>query len=745
VTKLRDSVVAEPRTAADRRPASAQPRRRLQRILPGDVWVWRAAGIVIAILGVLLFAELLKPREYFLGSNSVAARDYVAGPVHGGETLCVRDIRVPSGTQRVRWGIDTQDKPRVPIDMSVRIHGGPMLHGSVVRSPTPGFHKVDIPMTQPVPGGAPFRTADLCLVPHGGGQIFVWGRTQLDNSSKPIQVGKHTFPNRAALWFLPLEHERRSILSQLGPMFDRASLFRPGFVGPWTFWLVLFGAMPLLIYAGIRVVASADTLRSRRFGLPVRVFAIAFALAAMWALITPAFESPDESEHMAAVQYLAETGHAVDSVQGKRAPWSTQEAWAIDQTRELSTIERPEAKAPWLEAQQKDWERGSHGLPKDNGGGFHPVTSAHTPAYYSLLLPAYFATRGSSPFTQLLAMRLTSALMGAAIALLATLLILELVPTRRSLAAAAGLLIAFLPQFGFISGAVNNDNGVNLGAALIIYLLIRALRRGWTAPVAVALGFALVVTPLLKGTGYELYPPVAIALIGVVLRRHGRRDLALLALAAVSFIVFFVGWEQLSTTFHRSTFATPGGGTPGVSFAARQNLKAYAVWLWQVMLPFKLGFMQDFTVVHWPFFNIYVMRGFAGFGWYAIFLSKWVYGVVVAVMGIVLAGAIALLWRERAGALRRYVPEILFLASVPVVVVAAVEAAYFTLAIPTTGVAEQGRYAFPAITALSAIVIAGCLGLGGRRGAAPIAAALVAGLAMMTYAGQFLTLSTFYT
>jgi hypothetical protein len=61
------------------------------------------------------------------------------------------------------------------------------------------------------------------------------------------------------------------------------------------------------------------------------------------------------------------------------------------------------------------------------------------------------------------------------------------------------------------------------------------------------------------------------------------------------------------------------------------------------------------------------------------------------------------------------------------------------------GTSEQGRYAFPAIAAVAAIVIAGCLGLGGRRRAGALAAALVGGLAVMTVAGQFLTLSTFYS
>jgi hypothetical protein len=717
-------------------------------LFPGDRRVWLASAVAIAVLGVILLVALLTPREYFLGSNSTAARDFVA-PAFSAQPLCVDRIRVPAGTGRVRFGIDTREAPRPELLATLRLQDGQVLHGTAPASTHSGFHRVDVQLTTPVPGGAPFRFADICLRPKSG-QVFVWGRSQLGITDKPLRVGKkEEIPSRVALWFLPSEHEQRMILGQLPAIFERASLFRPGPIGPWTFWLLLFGVMPLLIYGGLRTIARADTAPRGRVPLALKVAAIGFCLAATWALITPTFESPDESEHFAAVQYFAETGKAVDFTQGPKGPWSTQEAIAIDATRELTTFERPEAKMPWLKSYEGAYyaRNRNHGAgyPRDNGGGYHPATSSHTPLYYALESPAYLLVRGKSVFVQLVAMRWMSALMGALTAMLAMLVVLELLPGRRALAAAAGLLVAFLPEFGFISGAVNNDNGVNLGAALVVYLLVRALRRGWTVPVALGAGAALAVTPLLKGTGYELYPPAIIAIAGIMWRRHGRRDLAMLAFAALGFLLVFGGWDLLRETFHRTAFTTPGGGTPGTSFGARQHLKAYAVWLWQVMVPFKFGFMQDFTVVHWPFFNIYVMRGFAGFGWYAIFFPKWVYGVVVAVMGVTLAGGIALLWRERAVALRRYVPEILFLASIPIVVVAAVEAAYFTLAIPTDGVAEQGRYVFPAITALAAIVIAGCLGIGGRKRAVPLAAALVAGLAMMTVAGQFLTLSTFYS
>jgi hypothetical protein len=741
--------VAEPPTERlDAAAAADPPAVRESRLFPGDRTTWRWAGGAILALGVVLLVALLIPREVFLGSNSVAARDYVA-PAEAGAPACVSgsNIRVPGGTGRVRFGIDVGDATRPALRTTLTFPGGPVLHGSAPAAPTThGFHRVDLLLDRPVPGSRDSSRLleSICIQP-AQGKVFVWGRGQNDYFSKPIQQGGHSYPARMALWFLPSKNERAPILTQLPKIFERASLFRPGFYGPWVLWVLLFGAMPGLIYAGIRLLATAGARRLR--GNALRVFAIGFALAAAWALVTPAFESPDESEHFAYTQYLVETGKAVDvtSSPQRPSPWSTQESWAIDQTRELSTIERPEVKAPWDIHYQRDWQHNDHNLPKDNGGGYHPATSVHSPLYYSLLIPGYLIGRAGTTFDQLFWMRLMSALMGAATAMFTFLLVAELLPRRRGLAVAAGLLVAFLPEFGFISGAINNDNGVNMGCAALTWLMVRALRRGLTVPLALGMGFALVATPLMKATGYELYPPLALGFLGLIARRHGRRDLALLATLAGAFLVVFLAWGQIRGHFHRDAFTTPGGAQPVQTLQAYGHVKGYLVWLWQVMVPFKLPFMRDFTLVHWPFFNIYVMRGFAGFGWYAIFFPKWVYGVVVIVMFAMLGGGVRLLWVQRRAALRTYLPEILFLATIPIVVVAAFEAAYFTLAIPVDGTSEQGRYAFPAIAAVAAIVIAGCLGLGGRRRAGALAGALVGGLAVMTVAGQFLTLSTFYS
>jgi hypothetical protein len=740
--------VAEPVTSRPATVVTTQPTRRRGGLFPGEQQVWRGAGAAILVLGIVLLVALLTPREVFLGSNSVAARGSVA-PAAEGAPACSQgsNLRIPGGTGRVRFAMDTGDSPLPPTRATLTFPGGPVLHGSAPGgTATHGFRKVDLVLDHPVPGSRDSsRVVQSLCIETTQASVFLWGRAQNDYFTKPIQQGGRAWPGVMALWFLPKAHEKKPILTQLPTIFERASLFRPGFYGAWVLWILLFAALPALIYFAIRSLATAGARSVRANAL--RVFAITFALAASWALVTPAFQSPDESEHFAYTQYLVETGHAVDvtATPQRPSPWSTQEAWAIDQTRELFDIERADTKAPWDPNYQRDWRHNDHNLPKDNGGGYHAATSVHSPLYYSLLIPGYLLGRAGTTFDQLFWMRIVGALMGAATAMFAFLLVSELLPRRRSLAVAAGLLVAFLPEFGFISGAINNDNGVNMGCAALTWLMVRALRRGMTVPLALGMGFALVATPLMKATGYELYPPLVLGFLGLLARRHGRRDLAMLATMLASFVVVFLAWGQIRGHFHRDAFTTPGGTQPVQTLQAYGHIKGYLVWLWQVMIPYKLPFMRDFTLVHWPFFNIYVERGFAGFGWYAIFFPKWVYGVIVAVMAVILGGGVRLLWIERRAVWKAYLPEVLFLASIPIVVVAAVEAAYFTLAIPVDGTGEQGRYAFPAIAAVSAIVIAGCLGVGGRRRAPALAAALVGALAVMTVAGQFLTLSTFYS
>jgi hypothetical protein len=740
--------VAPPKVSsrAPRRPSATLFGRLLSHLFPGERRVWTVSGVILVISLALIAVALLQPREDLLGSNSVGARSAIAiAPAN--TPMCIPDLRVPTGTDQVQFMLDTRTEPRPELEVAIHEHGGPVIRGASPASPEGGHHFYNVPIPT-LRAHREFVLADVCLTAKA--QVFAWGNANPQANVPAPTVGGVGIPDRVAVWFLGPVGKQRSIVSQMGEMFRRAALFRPGFVGAWTYWVLLLCVFPGLAYGALRLLATADTRGQRRVPLPVLVGMVAFGVAVSWALITPAFESPDESEHFAYAQYFAETGRAVETTQTARPPYSDAEGLALEAVKHTSVIERPEARPPWLRADAEAYaaEGGVSPTPlkQDNGGGFHPAISPHTPAYYALLAPAYLLTRAGSVFSQLFAMRVTSALMGALTAILAMLIVGELLPGRRSLAVAGGLLVAFEPMFGFVSGAVNNDNGVNLAAALLIYLAVRGLRRGLSPPLGVGIGAALVLAPLLKGTGYELYPAVLLALAVMMWRRHGKRELLALGTLAATFLVLQFGWSELAASFHHTTFTTPGGSAPGSTLEAFHHPKTYLSWLIRVMLPFKPSFINhNWTIIHWPFFNIYIERGFASFGWYAIEFPKWVYLVIVAVFGAALVLGVRVLWRNRRR-VRDHLPAIAFLVLVPVVVICAVEAAYQPALgiLPIEGTPEQGRYAFPAITAVAALFIGACFGLGRRR-ALPLATGAVAGLMGLTLASQLLTLSAFYT
>ena len=308
-------------------------------------------------------------------------------------------------------------------------------------------------------------------------------------------------------------------------------------------------------------------------------------------------------------------------------------------------------------------------------------------------------------------MRLTSTLLAALVVLLVFLTLAELFPRHPVAWVGGALLVAFQPMFGFMSGAVNNDMGVNAAAAGVLLLLIIALRRGLTLPVAAGAGALLALAPLFKGTAYTFFVVAAIAIALLVTDRERRRLRPLLAFAG-AFLAVELCWVLLSGSLDRATFTTPSGDSPVQSVSILQNPGGYLSYLWQIFLP-PLPFMTDLHVESFPFFHIYVERVWGAFGWIALLFPRWVY--VVALAGMAATGVMALLaLRREWPAVRARWREALLLAAVAIGVVMGVEAAFTTLT-PRPAIAEQGRYVFTALPAYAALVVFACLAFGRRR------------------------------
>jgi hypothetical protein len=711
--------------------------------------VWWPAAITGIILIALIVWQLAIPRNYFTGTDSVGVRSIVSN-VEVGQTLCVPNLNLPAGTGRVQLAVFAR-RARFAAEVSTTAAGvtsSSRMVGIPGRT-SPAYSDATIPRRPASPESVP---ATVCIRPLDG-PIALGGMLGLQANQVPALLNGRPLGNRVAVWFLPQAGAKRSLFESLGTIFTRAALFRPGVVGAWTYPVLLFAVLPLTwalsLLALARGASGPSGLRRRGARPAIAIAVIAFVNFCAWALITPAFNAPDEPEHFAYAQYFAETGQAPARTLDSRQPYSTDELLGLNALDVYSQVSLLDGRPPWLGVEQARWERliPSTRHPGDNGGGYTEAASPHQPAYYALLAPAYLAVRSQSTFSQLTAMRLVSALLGAVVALCAFGVIRELLPRQRVAAVAAGLLVAFHPMFGFISGAVNNDNGVNAAAALALYLLIRGLRRGLNWRIALALGAILAITPFMKETGYEIYPAAAVGFLGMALRRHQIRDAPAWVALAGAFAAVRGGWELLQPVFYPAVAGRPPTGA-GVSASGTVSLAwqmpgRFFVYLWELFLP-KLSFMGSLFPPVWPFREIYVVRGWGAFGWYTWIFPNWVYLAIILAMAAVGLLALSAAIRERL-AVRVRGFETAVIALFPLGVLVAVEAAFFT---PNGGgrtvVAEQGRYIFPAIAALAAIAVGGTYGLG-RRWHVPLATVLVVATIGLSFASQLLTLGSFFT
>lgn len=706
-------------------------------IFAGDSRVWRTAAAVAIPFALVLAAYCLYPRSYYTGTNSVEDFTGVA-VIRPHDRVCIPQLWIPAGTARLRFRVISATPQRPALHLALQVDRR-TLHSSLAAvAAGPDRISTAIFAIRELPAHPAATPASACLTADG---LVNWlGTPSREEADSPIRNGTRR-TGQIAIWYLPRSGSRRSYLSRLGPILSRASLFQPGLVGPWLYLLALVIVLPALAIAAIRCLAMAVSGQTRR--LAVWLYAIAAINLACWALITPPFNAPDEVDHFAYTQSLVERGQAPSrSPQSPLARWSSSERLALQGVGFFTDHQVGDSRLPWLSRDRAEYRAlvaSEHPVASDGGG--NETAATHGVIYYLALAPAYLLA-GSSPFSQLTLMRLTSALIGALVALFAYLLARELVPRLPWLAVVAALLVAYQPMYGFISGSVNNDVGVNAGAAALALLLIRMLRRGLTPWWGLLTGGLLIVLPIVKGTAYSLYPVAALAFILGLWRHHRRSDIPGWAGLVLGGGVMLALSVILAGVLFPSTGNAPGvGSSISASSSALEHPLDYLAYVWEVFLP-RLSFMTGhFATAGIPAFTIFVERGWGAFGWYDVLFPHWVYVVILVLMLIAPLLAVAAARVELAFVRRRAV-ELGIMGLIPIAVVAGFEAAFYTPGM-RSAVLEFGRYTFPAIAPLAVLVVCSLAALGRRR--APMAGVgLLVAMIALSYASQLLTLTSFY-
>jgi hypothetical protein len=172
-----------------------------------------------------------------------------------GGSVCQTPIDVQEATDGVSVPIGTSGRPGTPLTISVRDLHGRLLGQGRIRAgyadgsvQTARFHRIGT-------GG----TVSLCLRNDGREPVYPLGEDVVLDSGI-VQAGRKSTMDIALTFLRP---HRRSVLGLVPSMFRHAAVFRFGWVGAWTYWvlaaLALLAVPVLCAYALARAAREDDS------------------------------------------------------------------------------------------------------------------------------------------------------------------------------------------------------------------------------------------------------------------------------------------------------------------------------------------------------------------------------------------------------------------------------------------------------------------------------------------------------
>jgi len=396
---------------------------------------------------------------------------------------------------------------------------------------------------------------------------------------------------------------------------------------------------------------------------------VAVSLIYIW--LVPPFEGPDEPEHFGYVTWLA---------QGKGFPPQGDDAW--------STPVRQEASQPpfyYVVAS----------LPARLIAQENPVAVFRPNPYFPSNAPGTVADNkniaihypgDTAPlqggWLALYLARGVSLLLGIGLIVCVYGLGRQIYPETRSFALAAAALTAVTPQTLFMSGLVSNDMAAAATGALTLWFLATLVRRGPSGWLGLALGAAYGLAILSKTSSLVLIVPISVAFAWLWWQRvHPSRSLIRAIVGSAIAALIVGGWWYIRSWI---LYGTPLGlsahyQAPWSVASVGQRIKPAAAW-------------REVFDSFW-----------AAFGWGNIKYPWWVYALLGVLVLVAVAGLVAAARRWwRSDREERTRPVLLSLLAMTVLCLA------LALEIWMRQVtAPHGRLLFPALAAITVLLVAG--------------------------------------
>jgi len=422
------------------------------------------------------------------------------------------------------------------------------------------------------------------------------------------------------------------------------------------------------------------------------ILTVFFVLATAYNIGVPVLEKPDEKWHYPYVQNMAH---------GNGLPIYGQGAWNQEGGQGPLYYALAAAATFWIDdsdfatlARWNPFYNPQQEAPRNDNPNLFIHTDRESWPYRGATLALHLA-------------RQVSVLMGALAVLGTYLIVCEIFPGRRALAAGVAATVALNPMFLFIASAVSNDITVAAAAALAAWAALRlALRDGSLLRQSALAGLVLGLALLSKTSAVALGPMIGAALLYRSWRERRWRTLILGGLTLTGAMLAVAGWWYLRNW---QLYGDPLG---------------LQVWLQHFGVRQPKPSLADL----WPEFDGLEMSYWAVFGWRSLAVDRWLYDLLAVIDRLALVGWLVgagrglWRWRQRRAPDRR---GIVGLALVWLWLIAALAALLRYMQLIW---ANHGRLLFPAAAAVGMALFLGWRWWLPRRAETWLAAAASGGL-----------------
>jgi hypothetical protein len=213
------------------------------------------AASVAGLLAVLAAAALdERERAFTVGLPPVR----VAAELAPGDRACRANIDVPAAFSRVRLATASFRQTGPALTVTAGSARGTVPAGY------PDNSTVEVRLGEVAEGGR----IDVCVTNEGDHRVALYGSPP---DTPPDSLGDPNLAPELGVTFV--REEPKSMLALVPEAFDRAALFRPAWVGAWTFWVLLgvvAAAVPALLVAAYRSAVTDSISDPASAGSPPR-------------------------------------------------------------------------------------------------------------------------------------------------------------------------------------------------------------------------------------------------------------------------------------------------------------------------------------------------------------------------------------------------------------------------------------------------------------------------------------------